>query len=613
MKRLRILPIIPFTLTLAAAILPTAASAAQQQYPEGAKIPRSMTDVEAAWVAANPLSNKHSATAPPPGTIYCPPEYAPMDGILIAWEGGGSWTTILAKMAEQITSVGNADLHVMVDTSSEESSARSKLISYNVNMSRVTFHVVKTDTIWIRDYGPRYIYQGNVRSIVDHTYNRPRANDNKQPTYFGGALGHERYEIPLTHGGGNYHLDALGLGYTTRLINNENTNLSEQQIHDYWVDFQNLDTQFFTPLPSNIDSTQHIDMWMQVISDDEVIISDWPAQSGSTQDNRCDNAATTMANLGFTVYRTPARSLNGTHYTYTNVVMCNNLVLIPRYSNGTISQYNGQALATWQAAMPAKTIVQIDAQDIVTSAGVLHCIVMHLPAFLGGVNPTALMLTPNGGESYGTGDQVEVQWISDDDEGAVSSELQLSTDGGATWPTTIASGLPPTGSYTWTVPSVSTSSARLRVIVSDGSGNTGNDASDANFSIGGASAALIPYGSGKAGSLGVPVLSSQTLPVMGTTAVLDVDQALPNGNVKLIRGFATDSMPFDFGIVLVDYDTIYDLSINISGHAEFSGNVPNQSGLAGLSVYWQAWIPNDPAAFGAGWACSNGLETRLGY
>ena len=597
----------------ASTLLVAAGPAAQLQYPEGAKIPRSMMPEEAAYVAANPLSNKHRATAPPTGDIWCPPEYAPMDGILMAWEGGNSFTTVLANMAKEITTVGNADVHIMVDSNSERSSAQSKLSSNGVNMSRVVFHVVNTDTIWIRDYGPRYIYQGDVRSIVDHTYNRPRPNDNKLPTYFGGELGHELYEIPLTHGGGNYHLNGVDIGFTTRLINNENNHLTEQEIHDLWMDYQNLDTQFYTPLPASVDSTQHIDMWMQVISDTEVIVSDWPAQSGSTQDNRCDNAAASLQADGYTVYRTPARLHNGTHYTYTNVVMCNDIVLIPRYSNGTITQYNSQALAAWQAAMPNKTIIQIDAQAVVTSAGVLHCIVMHLPAHLGGVNPTAHMLTPNGGESFGAGDQVEVKWLSDDDEGAVSAELQLSTDGGQTWPTTIATGLPAAGTYNWTVPSVTTSSARLRVIVSDGSGNTGDDASDADFSIGGASAGLFPYGTGKAGTLGVPSLSSQTLPVVGSNVTLDVDNALPNGTAKLIRGFATDSQPFDFAVVLVDYDTVYDLSINASGHAEFSGTVPSSSNLAGLSVYWQAWIPNDPAAFGQGWACSNGLETRLGY
>ena len=612
-----VVPTLKPLILICAWILLASSSSAQQppQYPEGEKVPRSMTSEEALWVAANPLSNKHQATAPPPGSIYCPPEYAPMDGILIAWEGGGTWTGILAKMAAEITTTGDADVHCMVDSASEKSTAEAKMINNGVDMNRVVFHVVSTDTIWIRDYGPRYIYQGEVRSIVDHTYNRPRPNDNKQPEFFSGALGHERYEIPLTHGGGNYHLNGLDVSFATRLINNENTHLTEKQIHDYWMDFQNLDTQFFTPLPSSVDSTQHIDMWLQAISDDEVVISDWPSQSGSTQDQICDDAAVDMAAAGFTVYRTPARKLSGNHYTYTNVVMCNDLVLIPTYTNGTISQYNSQALATWQAAMPGKTIVQINAQSIVTSAGVLHCIVMHLPAHMGGVNPTGHLITPNGGESYSAGEQVSIQWISDDDVQAVSSELQFSLDGGATWPTTIASGLPATGNYSWTIPSSNTSQGRVRVVVADGSGNTGSDLSDGDFSIsgGGNQAGNFSYGNGKSGSMGIPALSSQTLPVLGSQVTLDIDQAKAVALIKLIRGPAMDSTPFDGATVLVAYNRVYNLNSDGLGHAEISGTIPNQASLAGVSLYWQAWIPNDPAAAGAGWACSNGLETRLGY
>lgn len=600
------------------ALLSAAGVPAQQlQYPEGAPIPRSLTPEEADYLARNPLTSGRSVTPPPTGPVHCVAEYEPMEGILIAWEGSNSWTTILANMGAEITTTGNAELYVAVDSSSEASSAESKLASHGAVMSRVHTMVVNTDTIWIRDYGPRYIYQGDVRCIVDHTYNRPRPNDNAFPTFFSGYKGHAFYEHQLVHGGGNYHLDALGNSFTTRLINNENSGLSEAQIHGIWQAYQNVDTHFFDPLPSSVDSTQHLDMWMQVASDDVVMISDWPAQQGSTQDQICDAAAVTMAAMGYTVHRIPARKVGSffsTHYTYTNVVICNDLILIPSYRNSNVTQYNGQALAAWQAACPTKTVVQIDAEDIVSSAGVLHCIVMHVPEHLGGSNPTAYLIGPDGGEGYAHGEIVDIEWISDDDFGAVSADLLLSTDGGQSWPNTLATNLPASGSYAWTVPNLTTSQARVRVVVYDGQGNSGSDDSDADFSLFDPNgAALISYGSGKAGSLGVPVLSSQDLPILGSTVQLDLDQALPNGIAKLIRGPAKDSTPFDGAVILVAYDTIVDLNVDGSGHADMTGTVPNNPALAGVSFYWQAWIPNDPAAAGAGWACSQGLETRLGY
>jgi agmatine/peptidylarginine deiminase len=412
-----------------------------------------------------------------------------MESIVMAWEGSSTWNTIQRQMIERITTIGDADVWISVDTTSERTTVQNNLASSSANLARVKYVVRTTDTIWLRDYGPRYIYEGDVRAIVDHTYNRPRPNDNAFNAYYGAtSRRHKVYTLPLVHGGGNYHLDANDNGHATRLINNENPSLTESQIKALWQQYQNLDTTLYTPLPASVDSTQHIDMWMQIIADDKIIISDWPAQPGTAQDIVCDNAAAAFAANGWTVYRTPARTVSGTHYTYTNVVMCNDLVLIPTYTQPTIvgAGYNAQALAAWQTALPGKTIVQINCQDLVTSAGVMHCIVMHVPAHRGGgggVNPTAYVQSPNGGETLTPGQSVEINWISDDDLLPVLADIALSTDGGATFPISIINGTMDDGAHTWVVPDLFTTSAKIRVTVRDGSGNTGADVSDATFTI----------------------------------------------------------------------------------------------------------------------------------
>ena len=318
-----------------------------------------------------------------------------------------------------------------------------------------------------------------------------------------------------------------------------------------------------------------------------------------------------MANLGYTVLRTPARSTGGVHYTYTNVVMFNNLVMVPSFTKNGVSQYNSQAIATWQQACPGKTIVSINSDAVVSYAGVLHCIVMHIPAPLGGVNPTAQLITPNSG-SFAPGDVVPVQWISDDDQAVTSADLEFSSDGGASW-SRVQSSLPAAGSTNWTVPAVNTSQGRLRILVYDASGNSGSDQSDQDFIIGGGnSAASIPYGTGKAGSLGMPALSSDP-PVLGTSITLDLVNGLPGGTAYYLFGPKKDSVSFDGATILVKYKSYTPISINNQGVAVLPGQVPNNSSLVGRSFFWQVWIDSDPAASGKGWSCSNGLETRLGY
>ncbi len=457
-------------------------------YVEGAAIPRYQTEAERALAAQLTSGIELGSTAPPTGPVSCPGEYAPMDGILIAWEGPSAWLSILAQMTAQITTVGDADVYVAVDSSGEQIFARSSIQGSGADMNRVIFTVRQTDTIWMRDYGPRYIYEGQCRAIVDHTYNvLPRTWDNRYPMHFAGLKNHAYYEIPLVHGGGNYHLDSTGRAHATRLINNENPGLSEQEIFDLWNDYQNVDTTFYTPFPRFVDATQHIDMWMQVIASDAVIISDWPFNVGSTQDVICDQAAVDLAARGYTVHRVPARSLDGVHYTYTNVVLCNDLVLIPTYTHPSIlgAGHNDESLAAWQAAVPGKTVVQINCQGIVWASGVMHCIVMHLPRHLGGENPTAFLKNFRGGEVVKPGQNVEIRWISDDDVGTQSVDLLLSLDGGANFDTTIASGLADDGTHLWTVPDVFSNDARLRVVVHDADTNTGADESPAAFVING--------------------------------------------------------------------------------------------------------------------------------
>lgn len=464
-------------LAFALCSLPLGSTAQEPDAP----LPRSMTPAErAVWESSPPVV---LATDPPTGPVRCVAEYEPMEGLVVAWEGLASWQTILTEIIRNVTGPnGRGIAYVSVDSTSEQSTVSSQLASSGIDLSKVRFIVTTTDSIWIRDYGPRYIYQGGVRTIVDHVYNRPRPNDDAFPFAFGALKRHRLYGIPLVHGGGNFHLDAHDRSYVTRLINNENPGYTEPQIWQLWQDYQRVDTTFFNPFPTTIDSTQHIDMWLQVVSDSTVVVSDWPSAPGSTQDVICDNAATYFADRGYTVYRTPAVSVGGTHYTYTNVVVFNDLVIVPTYTATGVSQYNSQALSTWALAAPGKQIVPLNGQAIVTSAGVFHCIVMHVPVPSRGANPAVYVTQPNGRPIYQPGQQIPIRWVSDDDQGVASVDVSVSLDGGATW-TPVEAGGPDDGECLWTAPNRFTRSGLARVMVRDGDGNTGSDTSDGGFVI----------------------------------------------------------------------------------------------------------------------------------
>lgn len=462
-------------------------------------LPRSLTPAEARQVAQEPIVATPSRAAPP-GLVRTAAEYEPMEGIMLSWQGSSSWLNIVTQMARDITTLGDAKAFVIVPSTTARNQAQTALTNAGADMSRVEFTVRFTNSIWIRDYGPRYVYKGvqedgsgGVRAVVDHTYNRPRPSDNALPSFWANQVRDEPYYLlPLVHGGGNYHLesgDPEGVGHATRLIVNENPGMTEAQVIQAWRDYQNLETVLYTPYPTGIDSTQHIDMWMIPVGDNRVIISEWVNEPGSSWNTTSNNAAAYFASRGFEVFRTPAVRSGGTHYTYTNAVICNDLVLIPTYTNATASPHNATALAVWQQAFPGKTVRQINCQALVTAAGVMHCIVMHVPAPAGGDDPTAYVTTLNDAETLDPGTVADIAWLTDGPRPVVEADILLSTDSGLTFPTTIVSGLDASaGSFAWTVPDIATSTARVRVVVRDELGHEGVDDTDLNLTITGAPA-----------------------------------------------------------------------------------------------------------------------------
>jgi YD repeat-containing protein len=95
--------------------------------------------------------------------------------------------------------------------------------------------------------------------------------------------------------------------------------------------------------------------------------------------------------------------------------------------------------------------------------------------------PVISLVRPTGGEVVPGGNTFRIQWLSDDNVGVASHDIALSTDGGKTFPTTVAGGLNGNQqTYDWPVaPDVTPSrTAVIRVTATDAAGNSQSAASD---------------------------------------------------------------------------------------------------------------------------------------
>jgi hypothetical protein len=117
------------------------------------------------------------------------------------------------------------------------------------------------------------------------------------------------------------------------------------------------------------------------VDDDEIIVGDYPVAAGSPRTIANDFAAA-RASAGYTVYRTAGWNSGGagggTHYTYTNAIAINSLVLTCQF-NGFAAE-NQAALNVFSAAFEDRQVVPIDCSGIIGFAGAIHCVVMHVPS-----------------------------------------------------------------------------------------------------------------------------------------------------------------------------------------------------------------------------------------
>ncbi|NBP51950.1 MAG: hypothetical protein EBU70_12400, partial [Actinobacteria bacterium] len=416
--------------------------------------------------------------------VESPPEYAPARGVLFQY--GNSWNSVVTACVVALTASSAHDeiAYVVVANQTTANSAASAFAAAGADMTKVVLIVHPNDSIWIRDYGPHFVWEGGTLGIVDSHYYPTRTLDNFVPTLLAGSTWQVNARPQgLYYSGGNFQAGPDRSGFCTALVNVDNpasAGFNEALIRELHDTFQGIDTLHILPqLPSSVDGTGHIDMWMYLVDEDTVIISEFIAGSNATAISVTNNAVPYMQALGFEVFRPKAWNVGATHYTYANAFRVNNRIFIPVYGTAVVaggnSAYNDEdadAIAKWQAAAgPGVTLVPIQCSSIIGASGAIHCIVKQVPRYADAL-PAAHVSAPSGGVVL-AGSVQQILWNASDTNNAALANVDLaySTDGTA-W-TSIATGIPDSGSYAWTVPAgLDAAAARVRVTARATDGDT---------------------------------------------------------------------------------------------------------------------------------------------
>lgn len=108
---------------------------------------------------------------------------------------------------------------------------------------------------------------------------------------------------------------------------------------------------------------------------------------------------------------------------------------------------------------------------------------IDLEYFVTGDPPEIHLTRPNGGETFVAGTVEDVTWVTTPGDDPVSHvDLWYRTDPSSPW-INMASGIPDTGTFSWTVHNVHSTECTVRARVSDDQGRTHEDISDGFFTI----------------------------------------------------------------------------------------------------------------------------------
>lgn len=331
------------------------------------------------------VSLKEALTTPPPGPVVTHPEWSTAQGVLLRWPIGwpelrDTYTSMLAELQTQ------GIVYIVVSNRRAKNSAIADIETCSeCSMTNIEWVTARTNTIWMRDYGPEFMFYSNdsALGIVDLNYGRTRRKDDAFPKTFATTYDINYYTPNLALAGGNFQVDGNGNCFTSKYtaeINDES--FTRTVFRDY---FGCTNTYFIDYLAE--EGTHHIDMWMHFLTPTKVIVGDHTYYGDETlsypddvNDGILDDIADQLLGLGYDVVRIPQPASRPSPFdgytivTYTNSNIVNNRILVPVYGLAT----DDDALSIYEDILsPSAVAVGIDSNYIIDYGGAMHCITME--------------------------------------------------------------------------------------------------------------------------------------------------------------------------------------------------------------------------------------------
>jgi agmatine/peptidylarginine deiminase len=319
-------------------------------------LPRRATPGELRWWRENPqarLRLEIRDDPPPAGPVRNCAEWEPATGVLIRYPLGLPYD-LLRDLDDDVT------LYVVV-SSAYDDTALNNLAANGVDLDRVELVVRPNDSIWTRDYGPWFVFDGDGEiAIVDHRYNRPRPDDDLIPVHLAQQLGLPVHTHGMYHAGGNYMTDGAHISASTQLVYDEASSyngMTAAEVDQLMLDYYGVQQyQVLDYIESG--GIHHIDTWAKWLDEETVLIKEvWPSHwTHDDLDQRATLLASLQASTGrnYRVFRVYCQDIGwSSPASYTNSLILNDSIYVPLFGDAT---HDAQALDVYREAAPGYTV-----------------------------------------------------------------------------------------------------------------------------------------------------------------------------------------------------------------------------------------------------------------
>lgn len=316
-------------------------------------------------------------------------EFEPIDAVLITWPDSPVLVDEFIAIIKTIHA-GQARVYFLVKSPLEQRRISRTLGENGVDLSRISWINARRNSMWVRDYGPVFLYdRAGSWAVADFHYFANRPADDRLPARFASLFGvpvvdRQRRENIVYTEGGNLMTDGRGaIVYSSRTYTGNPR--TDAGTIDARIGSALQATRAIVPDPPSLDGTGHVDMFLKIIKPDTVVIGRY--REGQPDYTVLEETASLFASTPngagqpWNIIRVPMPDVYYAYFglpvvrTYINGLMVNNQFIVPTYG----LPEDAEALNILAAQLPGKSLVPINANEIIESLGAWHCVTMEFP------------------------------------------------------------------------------------------------------------------------------------------------------------------------------------------------------------------------------------------